>query len=72
MRGPSPGGLRAAEIADIAGLPLLASMKAQPQLAERVEHGGLRLGRRSALAVAARRVLALLPGADAGQQGRAA
>jgi secretion/DNA translocation related CpaE-like protein len=72
VRGPSPGGLRAAEVADIAGLPLLASMKAQPQLAEQVEHGGLRLGRRSALAVAARRVLAVLSGADSAQRGRAA
>ncbi len=76
VRGPSPGGLRAAEIADITGLPLLASMKSQPQLAERVERGGLRLGRRSALAVAARRVLAVLPRAGApagsGQNGRAA
>ncbi len=61
VRGPSPGGLRAAELADITGLPLLASVKAQPQLAEQVERGGLRLGRRSALAVAARRVLAVLP-----------
>jgi len=72
VRGPSPGGLRAAEVADIAGLPLLASMKAQPQLAEQVEHGGLRLARRSALALAARRVLAVLPRAGSGQQGRAA
>jgi len=72
VRGPSPGGLRAAEVADIAGLALLASMKAQPQLAEQVEHGGLRLARRSALAVAARRVLAVLPRAGSGQQGRAA
>ena len=29
VRGPSPGGLRAAEVADIAGLPLLASMRAR-------------------------------------------
>ncbi|MDI3313520.1 MAG: CpaE-like family protein [Mycobacterium sp.] len=61
VRGPSPGGLRAAEIADIAGVPLLASMRAQPRLAEQLEHGGLRLGRRSALAIAARRVLGMLP-----------
>ena len=72
VRGPSPGGLRAAEVAEMAGLPLLASMKAQPQLAVQVEHGGLRLGRRSALTVAARRVLAVLPDADAGRRGRAA
>ncbi len=66
VRGPSPGGLRAAEFADIAGLPLLASAKAQPRLAEQLEHGGLRLGRRSALAAAARRVLAVLPRAGSG------
>lgn len=61
VRGPSPGGLRAAEVADISALPLLASMKAEPWLAGQLEHGGLRLRRRSALAAAARRVLALLP-----------
>ncbi len=73
VRGPSPGGLRAAEIADITGLPLLATVKAQPQLAERAERGGLRLGRRSALVMAARRVLAVLPRAGArADDGRAA
>ncbi|WP_163756830.1 septum site-determining protein Ssd [Mycobacterium botniense] len=71
VRGPSPGGLRAAEIADIAGVPLLASMKAQPHLAAQLEHGGLRLSRRSPLAAAARRVLAVLPAAPK-QNGRAA
>jgi secretion/DNA translocation related CpaE-like protein len=76
VRGPSPGGLRAVEVADIAGLPLLASMKAQPRLAEQLERGGVRLRRRSALAAAARRVLAVLPRAGSGsgsaQNGRAA
>jgi secretion/DNA translocation related CpaE-like protein len=72
VRGPSPGGLRAAEVADITGLPLLASMKPEPQLAERLERGGLRLGRRSALGVAARRVLAVLPHAGSARNGRAA
>lgn len=61
VRGPSPGGLRADEVAAIAGVPLLASMKPHPRLAEQLEHGGLRLRRRSALAAAARRVLAVLP-----------
>lgn len=61
VRGPSPGGLRAAEVAAIATVPLLASMTPYPRLAEQLEHGGLRLRRRSALAVAARRVLAVLP-----------
>jgi secretion/DNA translocation related CpaE-like protein len=59
-------------VADIAGLPLLASMRAQPRLAEQLEHGGLRLRSRSALAEAARRVLAVLPGPGSGQNGRAA
>ncbi len=71
VRGPSPGGLRAAEVADVAGLPLLASMRAQPRLAEQLEHGGLRLRSRSALAMAARRVLAVLPRAGSGQNGGA-
>jgi secretion/DNA translocation related CpaE-like protein len=72
VRGPSPGGLRAAEVADITGLPLLASVRAEPHLAEQLERGGLRLGHRSALAVAARRVLAVLPGGGSLQGGRAA
>jgi secretion/DNA translocation related CpaE-like protein len=61
VRGPSPGGLRADEVATITALPLLASMKPHPRLAEQLEHGGLRLGRRSALDAAARRVLSVLP-----------
>ncbi|BBX46799.1 septum site-determining protein Ssd [Mycobacterium cookii] len=61
VRGPSPGGLRADEVAAIAGVPLLASMRPHPRLAEQIEVGGLRLPRRSALAKAARRVLAVLP-----------
>jgi secretion/DNA translocation related CpaE-like protein len=61
VRGPSPGGLRAVEVADIVGLPLLASMKAEPQLAGQLERVGLRPRRRSPLATAARQVLALLP-----------
>jgi secretion/DNA translocation related CpaE-like protein len=73
VRGPSPGGLRAEEVAEIAGLPLLASMRPYPRLAEQLEHGGLRFGRRSALAAAARRVLAVLPARPAtGAEGRAA
>jgi secretion/DNA translocation related CpaE-like protein len=73
VRGPSPGGLQAAEVADIAGLPLLASIRAQPRLAEQLEHGGLRLRRQSALAAAARRVLGVLPARPgSAQNGRAA
>lgn len=72
VRGPSPGGLRAAEVAEITGVPLLASVKAQPQLAGQLERGGLRLGRRSSLAAAARRVLAVLPRTGSAQIGTAA
>lgn len=72
VRGPAPGGLRAAEVAEVTGLPLLAAMKAQPQLADQLERGGLRPRRRSALAAAARRVLALLPRAGSPQIGAAA
>ncbi|MGC2654324.1 MAG: septum site-determining protein Ssd, partial [Mycobacterium sp.] len=38
VRGPSPGGLRAAEVAATAGIPLLASMRAEPRIAEQLEH----------------------------------
>ena len=73
VRGPSPGGLRAEEVAAIAAVPLVASMKPDPGLSEQLEHGGLRLGRRSALAAAARRVLAVLPAHPVAQsEGRAA
>jgi secretion/DNA translocation related CpaE-like protein len=61
VRGPSPGGLRADEVARIAGVALLAGMRPQPGLAGQLEHTGLRMGRRSALAAAARKVLAVLP-----------
>lgn len=59
-RGPSPGGLHAAEVARVAGLPLLAAMRPEPNLSGRLERGGLRLRRRSPLAAAARHVLAVL------------
>jgi secretion/DNA translocation related CpaE-like protein len=73
VRGPSPGGLRADEVAALAAVPLLASMKPDPRLAEQLEHGGLRLRRRSALAAASRRVLAVLPARPAAEgKGRAA
>jgi secretion/DNA translocation related CpaE-like protein len=59
-RGPSPSGLRAAEVARVAGLPLLAAMRPEHNLRHRLERGGLRLRRRSPLSIAARRVLAVL------------
>ncbi|TDO14492.1 secretion/DNA translocation related CpaE-like protein [Mycobacterium sp. BK086] len=69
VRGPNPGGLRATEAARVVGLPLLAAMRPEPMLAERLERGGLRLRRRSPLGAAARAVLRVLP---AGAQVRAA
>jgi secretion/DNA translocation related CpaE-like protein len=60
VRGPSPGGLRSADVAKIVGLPVLAAMRAQPGVADALECGGLRLRRRSPLAAAARHVLAVL------------
>ena len=60
VRGPSPGGLRSVDVAEIVGLPLLARMRSQPGVADDLERGGLRLRRRSPLAAAARRVLAVL------------
>ena len=61
VRGPSPGGLGAAELAEVLGLPLLARMRADPSLARDLEVG-LVLGpdRRRPLAKAARAVLASL------------
>jgi secretion/DNA translocation related CpaE-like protein len=60
VRGPSPGGLRATDVAAAIGLPLLAAMRAQSGIADALERGGLRVGPRSPLLAAARRVLALV------------
>lgn len=57
VRGPSPGGLLAREAADVVAAPLLAAMRPQPMLAQQIERGGLRVGRRSPLGVAARAVV---------------
>lgn len=58
VRGPAPGGLRGADIADALRLPLLATMRPEPGLAQRIERGGLGLGRRSPLTDAAESILA--------------
>ncbi|MDG3009383.1 AAA family ATPase [Rhodococcus sp. D2-41] len=58
VRGPAPGGLVAADVAESMGLPLLSAMRPEPGLAERLERSGLALGRRSPLADAAQAVLA--------------
>lgn len=60
VRGPAPGGLRAADIAATVGLPVVAAMRPQPGLADALERGGLRMRARSPLARAAAAVLGLL------------
>jgi secretion/DNA translocation related CpaE-like protein len=60
VRGPSPGGLVAREAADATGVPLLASMRPEPLLDQRLESGGLKLRRGSPLGQAAREVLEVL------------
>lgn len=60
VRGPSPGGLLAAEVAEAVGAPLLAAMRPEPLLTQRLDKGGLRLGRRSPLAQAASAVLGVV------------
>ena len=62
VRGPSPGGLQAQEVASAAAAPLLAAMRPEPALSRRLEYGGLRLRRRSPLALAARTVLDVVSG----------
>ncbi|CAM4003701.1 septum site-determining protein Ssd [Smaragdicoccus niigatensis] len=57
IRGPAPGGLRVADIAPEIGIPIWASMRPQPRLDLHLERHGLRVGRRSPLAVAAAKVL---------------
>lgn len=59
VRGPAPGGLAARDAAEVIAVPLLAAMRPEPMLAQRIEQDGLRLRRRSPLAAAARRVLAV-------------
>lgn len=71
LRGPAPGGLSAREAADVIAAPLLAAVRVDLSLAEHLERGGLRLGPRSRLAGAARRVLATAAAARA-DDGRAA
>jgi secretion/DNA translocation related CpaE-like protein len=67
IRGPAPGGLRPPEVAEAAALPMLAAMRPEPMLDQRLDRGGLRLRRRSPLAVAAREVLAVLTHRHIGQ-----
>ena len=57
VRGPSPGGLRAAQVAQVLGLPLLTATRPDSRLARDLESGGLLLSRRSPLRRCASSVL---------------
>ncbi|TDV40663.1 secretion/DNA translocation related CpaE-like protein [Actinophytocola oryzae] len=60
VRGPSPGGLRADEIAATVGVPLLATMRREPQVAQSLERGDFHPKANGPLAQAARTTLAAL------------
>lgn len=57
VRGPAPGGLRASEVADVIGLPLLSASRPDARLERQLESGGLVLARRSPLRRTATAVL---------------
>jgi secretion/DNA translocation related CpaE-like protein len=57
VRGPSPGGLRPDEIAASAGVPLLTTMRPEPQLAQSLERGTFHPRTNGPLAGAARATL---------------
>lgn len=60
VRGPAPGGLRGADVAEVLGLPLLAAVRGQSGLASRLERGSLSVRRRSPLRDAADAVLSVV------------
>lgn len=69
VRGPSPGGVGADEIAQAIGVPLLVAMRPEPGLARSLERGSAPGRPRGPLASAARAVLAelrVLAGSTAG------
>ncbi len=57
VRGPSPGGITAAEVARSVGLPMLAAMRAEPGLQDDAERGRIPGAGRGALSEAAHAVL---------------
>lgn len=60
VRGPSPGGLRPDEIAASVEIPLLATMRPEPQLSQSLERGDFHPRLKGPLAQAARTTLAEL------------
>ncbi|GAB33299.1 hypothetical protein GOOTI_060_00120 [Gordonia otitidis NBRC 100426] len=65
IRGPAPGGLRAAHVADTVGVPLIATIRPDPRLPARLEAGRMQVAPRSPLGRAARSVYARLADARA-------
>jgi hypothetical protein len=68
VRGPAPGGLRTAEVAEAVGVELLAEMRPEPFLLSALERGDFRPRPGGPLVRAARttlRVLAALPAREA-------
>ncbi|MEJ3652202.1 septum site-determining protein Ssd [Actinomycetes bacterium KLBMP 9759] len=61
VRGPSPGGIDAAEASRAIGLPLLAAMRPEPRIEHALERGETPIRPRGPLATAARRILDALP-----------
>jgi secretion/DNA translocation related CpaE-like protein len=60
IRGPSPGGLTPTEIAASVGIPLLTTMRPEPQLAQSLDRGDFYPRARGPLTHAARKTLAEL------------
>ncbi len=64
VRGPAPSGLRAVEVADAIGLPLITAYRADPALPSRMESGRIRAAPRSPLGRAARTIRGRIGTAD--------
>ncbi|HVV23098.1 MAG TPA: helicase, partial [Pseudonocardiaceae bacterium] len=60
VRGPAPGGLRADDVAQAIGVPLLTAMRPEPGLSGALERGGLRPKPHGPLTSAARTILTAL------------
>ena len=57
VRGPSPGGLKMTEIAAAVGIPVLTTMRPEPQLAQSLERGDFHPKPKGPLSLAARATL---------------
>lgn len=60
VRGPSPGGLKMTEIAAAVGIPVLTTMRPEPQLAQSLERGDFHPKTKGPLSTAAKATLAEL------------